>query len=98
MFDHPFVVGLAQALAQQTLPRRRETREQDLAHQLVAEAEPKAVDPKNPPLAQPLQLLNQLVLVDTKHGRERLRLKRLLEHAGREQDSIRLRALRAALR
>jgi hypothetical protein len=37
-----------QALAQQALPGWRETREEDLAHQLVAEAEAEAVDPKDP--------------------------------------------------
>jgi hypothetical protein len=48
MFDHPFVVRLAKALAQQALSRWREAVEEDRAHELVAEAEAEAVDPEDP--------------------------------------------------
>src|SRR5207244_1024638 len=98
MFDHPLVVLLAEPLPQQALPRRREAGEEDLAHELVAEAEPEAVDPQDPTLAQALELLDELDLVDAKERRERPRLKRLLEHRRREQDPIRPGALGAALR
>jgi hypothetical protein len=97
MFDHPFVVRLVKTLAQQALPRRREAGEEDLVHELVAEAEAEAIDPQDSARAQALELLDELDLVETKQRRERLRPERLLEHGRREQEPIRPGALGAAL-
>src|SRR3989442_7930827 len=98
MFDPQPVVRLVESLVEQSMTRRGQAGAENLAHELVAEAEAETVDPEDPALAQSLELLDELGLVDAQQSRERLRLERLLEHGGGEQDAVAPGAFGAALR
>src|SRR2546430_14855801 len=98
MFDHPLIIRLLESLTEQSLTRRRQTGAENLAHELIAEAEAKTVDPQDPTLAQALELLDEFDLVDTKQRREWLRLERLLEYGGGEENTVGPGTLRPALR
>src|SRR5438128_7230804 len=60
----------------------RDAGEQDLADEVVAEAEMKAVDAEDAVLAEAFELFGELGRVHVEEWCKRFRLERLLEHSG----------------
>src|SRR5262245_64158527 len=88
---------LRQPLEQEAPASRRDALEQDLADEVVAEAEAEPVDAEEPPLAEPLELLEELGRVDSEEVRERLGIEGLLEQRGSGQEPVGPLALGATL-
>ena len=89
--------AIVEPLAKEPLPGGRDALEQDLADEVVAEAEAEPVDAEDAPLAQALELLEELGCVDAEQVGERLGLERLLEQRGGDEDAVCPVALGAAL-
>src|SRR5512144_1259903 len=90
-------VLVVEALPHEALSCRGNGLTEDLAHEVVAEAEPEPVDAENPTFAEALELLRELGRVGGEHLCEPLGIERLVEHGGGGEDPERLRPLGPAL-
>ena len=89
--------GSAEARVQEPSAGRRETCEEDVADEVVAEAEAEAVHAEEAPFAEPLELFRQLRGVKTENRSKRLRLEWLVEDGRSDEHAMRVPTLGAAL-
>ena len=88
---------LLDPLPQQALPCRGDAFEQDLADEVVAEAEAETVDAEHAPLAEPFEVFDKRGCLELEHLREQARLEGLLEQGCSREGAAVARAFGTAL-